>query len=117
MNHDCTELARLVTTTNSLASNYSCHASDKRFRIQRHEQPKVVEGGRRHDKLPMQLERLESSKRIRWPFGTQGDKCMNLWTGILMLAIAGILIFIGRPDKTDEHPRFLRFNAALVLYP
>ena len=42
---------------------------------------------------------------------------MNVWTGIAMLAIAGILIFIGRPNRAGEHPKFLRFDAALVLYP
>jgi hypothetical protein len=42
---------------------------------------------------------------------------MSLWTGIAMLAVAGILIFIGLPNRAGEHPRFLRFEAALVLYP
>lgn len=42
---------------------------------------------------------------------------MNLWTGFLMLALAAFLIFIGRPDRAGEHPKFLRFEAALVLYP
>jgi hypothetical protein len=42
---------------------------------------------------------------------------MNVWTGIAMLAIAAILITVGRPNKNGEHPRFLRFGAALVLYP
>lgn len=41
---------------------------------------------------------------------------MNLWTGIAMLGIAAGLIFIGRP-KAGVHPRFLRFDAALVIYP
>ena len=34
-----------------------------------------------------------------------------------MLALAAFLIFIGRPDRAGEHPKFLRFEAALVLYP
>jgi hypothetical protein len=34
-----------------------------------------------------------------------------------MLVIAFVLIWAGRPDKTGLHPSFLRFNAALVLYP
>jgi hypothetical protein len=34
-----------------------------------------------------------------------------------MLAVAAILIVIGRPNKAGEHPKFLRFGAALVLYP
>jgi hypothetical protein len=42
---------------------------------------------------------------------------MNLWTGFLMLAVAAMLILIGRPNKAGEHPKFLRFGAALVLYP
>ena len=42
---------------------------------------------------------------------------MNLWTGIAMLAVAALMIWGGRPDKTGVHPRFLRFDAALVLYP
>lgn len=42
---------------------------------------------------------------------------MNLWTGISMLVIAFVLIWVGRPDKTGLHPSFLRFNAALVYPP
>lgn len=42
---------------------------------------------------------------------------MNLWTGLIMLAVAAILIVIGLPNKVGEHPKFLRFGAALVLYP
>ncbi|XIA65709.1 hypothetical protein ACFIOY_05510 [Bradyrhizobium sp. TZ2] len=42
---------------------------------------------------------------------------MNLWTGIAMLLVAAILIFIGLPNRTGEPSRFLRFEAALVLYP
>lgn len=42
---------------------------------------------------------------------------MNIWTGLVMLAVAAILIVIGRPNKAGEHPKFLRFGAALVLYP
>ncbi len=42
---------------------------------------------------------------------------MNLLTGTAMLVIAIILILIGRPNKAGVHPRFLRFEAALVLYP
>ena len=34
-----------------------------------------------------------------------------------MLVIAIVLIWAGRPDKTGLHPRFLRFNAAMVVYP
>ena len=42
---------------------------------------------------------------------------MNLYTGIAMLTVAVILIWVGRPSKAGVHPKFLRFNAALVLYP
>ena len=42
---------------------------------------------------------------------------MNLYTGIAMLAVALFLIWAGRPDKAGVHPSFLRFDAALVLYP
>jgi hypothetical protein len=42
---------------------------------------------------------------------------MNLWTGIAMLVSAMVLIRVGRPDKAGVHPSFLRFDAALVLYP
>jgi len=42
---------------------------------------------------------------------------MNLWTGIAMLVIAFLLLWVGRPNKAGVHPRFLRFDAALVLYP
>ena len=34
-----------------------------------------------------------------------------------MLAAAATLIFIGRPNRAGEHPKFLRLEAALVLYP
>lgn len=42
---------------------------------------------------------------------------MNLWSGIAMLAVALLLIWAGRPDKGGIHPKFLQFEAALVLYP
>jgi hypothetical protein len=42
---------------------------------------------------------------------------MNLWTGTAMLVIALVMIWAGRPDKTGAHPKFLRFQAAMVLYP
>ena len=41
----------------------------------------------------------------------------ELWIGIVLLVIAAGLIFIGLPDKDGVSPRFLRFEAALVLYP
>jgi hypothetical protein len=42
---------------------------------------------------------------------------MNLYVGIVMLALAFLLIWVGRPNKAGMHRKFLRFNAALVLYP
>jgi hypothetical protein len=42
---------------------------------------------------------------------------MNVWTGITLLLIAGVLIWVGLPNKQGLHPRFLRFNAAMMLYP
>ena len=42
---------------------------------------------------------------------------MNLWTGIAMLIAAFFLIWVGRPDKSGVHPSFLRFDAAMVVYP
>jgi hypothetical protein len=34
-----------------------------------------------------------------------------------MLAVGFLLITAGRPDKSGISPKFLRFDAALVLYP
>jgi hypothetical protein len=34
-----------------------------------------------------------------------------------MLAVGFLLIIAGRPDKSGISPKFLRFDAALVLYP
>jgi hypothetical protein len=42
---------------------------------------------------------------------------MDLAIGIALVAIALLLIFVARPDKAGRHPRFLRFDASLVLYP
>ena len=42
---------------------------------------------------------------------------MNLLTGIAMLGIALVLIWLGRPDRSGTHRRFLRFSSAQVLYP
>jgi hypothetical protein len=41
----------------------------------------------------------------------------ELWIGAILLVIAAGLIFIGLPDKDGVSPRFLRFDAALVVYP
>lgn len=42
---------------------------------------------------------------------------MNMWTGIAALLVALLLIWKGRPNRSGVHPRFLQFEAALVLYP
>jgi hypothetical protein len=42
---------------------------------------------------------------------------MNVWAGIAMLVVAGVLIWLGRPDRNGVHMRFLRFDAAQVLFP
>ena len=42
---------------------------------------------------------------------------MKLWIGIAALLIGLLLIWKGRPDRSGVHPRFLQFEAALVLYP
>lgn len=42
---------------------------------------------------------------------------MNTLIGAAMIAAAGVLILIGLPNRAGEHPKFLRFDAALVLYP
>jgi hypothetical protein len=34
-----------------------------------------------------------------------------------MVVVALVLTWVGRPDKSGVHPRFLQFHAALVLYP
>lgn len=42
---------------------------------------------------------------------------MGLTVGIALVALAIFLVFIGRPNRAGQHPRFLRFEPALVLYP
>ena len=42
---------------------------------------------------------------------------MTTWTGVAMLGFALLLIVVGRPNAAGEHRRFLRFQAAPVLYP
>ena len=41
----------------------------------------------------------------------------DILIGVVMLIIGGALIFIGLPNKAGVSPRFLRFDASLVLYP
>ena len=42
---------------------------------------------------------------------------MNLSFGLVMLLLAAMMIYFGRPDKQGNSPRFLQFGPALVLYP
>jgi hypothetical protein len=42
---------------------------------------------------------------------------MDQTIGVALIGIAVFLVFIGRPDRSGQHPRFLRFEAAMVLYP
>ena len=35
----------------------------------------------------------------------------------IFFAVAGVLLFIGLPDRCGASPRFLRFDAAPILYP
>lgn len=42
---------------------------------------------------------------------------MNFSIGLVLVCVAAGLIFVGMPDKNHVSPRFLRFGAALVLYP
>ena len=41
----------------------------------------------------------------------------DILTGVVLLAIAGGLLFIGLPNKSGVSPRFLQFEAALVVFP
>jgi hypothetical protein len=42
---------------------------------------------------------------------------MNLAIGAVLLGMATVLIFFGLPNKAGESPKFLRFEAAMMLYP
>ena len=37
--------------------------------------------------------------------------------GVVLLIIGAALLYIGVPNKAGQSPRFLRFEASLVLYP
>lgn len=41
----------------------------------------------------------------------------NLIIGVVLVLVAVVLVFIGIPNKAGQHPRFLRFEASLVLFP
>jgi len=40
----------------------------------------------------------------------------DILIGVVLLAIAGGLIFIGLPNKAGVSPRFLQFDASVVLF-
>ena len=42
---------------------------------------------------------------------------IHLLVGVLSIAIAGVLIFIGLPDRSGKHRGFLQFESSLVLFP
>lgn len=41
----------------------------------------------------------------------------HLVIGVVLVAIAIFLALVGRPNRAGQHPRFLRFDSSLVLYP
>ena len=41
----------------------------------------------------------------------------GLAVGLALIGIAVFLVVAGRPNKAGVQPRFLRFEASLVLYP
>ena len=41
----------------------------------------------------------------------------QLVVGFALVTLAIALVFIGRPNKAGQHPRFLQFEASLVLFP
>jgi hypothetical protein len=50
-------------------------------------------------------------------FNSVREKDMDFTVGLAILLCAAALIYLGRPDGEGNSPRFLRFGAALVLYP
>ncbi len=42
---------------------------------------------------------------------------MHLTIGVILLAVTAVLIFIALPKRNGDSPRFLQFEAAIVLYP
>ena len=41
----------------------------------------------------------------------------NLILGVVLVLVAVGLVLIGRPNRAGQHPRFLQFEASLVLFP
>ena len=52
-------------------------------------------------------------EQSRW----KNQMSQELLVGTVSLVIAAVLIFIGLPDKNGVSPRFLRFEAAVIVYP
>ena len=42
---------------------------------------------------------------------------LNALLSVISFAVANVLLFIGLPDRYGASPRFLRFDAAPILYP
>jgi hypothetical protein len=42
---------------------------------------------------------------------------INILLCAISFAVAGVLLFIGLPDRHGASPGFLRFDAAPILYP
>jgi hypothetical protein len=42
---------------------------------------------------------------------------LDFLIGVILLGIAAVLIFFGLSDKEGVNRRFLRFGAAVILYP
>jgi len=42
---------------------------------------------------------------------------LDLLIGVASLVAGAALLFIGLPDRSGTSPRFLQFEASLVLYP
>ena len=41
----------------------------------------------------------------------------DIIVGTISFAVAGVLLFVAMPDRHGVSPRFLRFDAAPILYP
>jgi hypothetical protein len=42
---------------------------------------------------------------------------MDLTIGVVLLAVTAVLLFVGLPNRNGDSPRFLQFEAAVVVYP
>jgi hypothetical protein len=51
-------------------------------------------------------------------FGSSSqENSMDFGIGLATIGLAAVLIYFSLPDKEGNSPRFLRFDAAMVLYP